>query len=570
MKAVRLLVWPMGLGLLALIAPVVWRLPETTYGGSARWLLWLEIAAAMGLLTVASLRLLGVGGLAVAVSGAAWLIPELAGWTSGPAVINTAADAWSWLLAALIVFGLLAPSGPGTWAPAPVVLVSAGGLLGAAARLLLVDPFLDPDCWRRCDHNPALVPGTTAAGPWLEAAGVVLTASGTVWAVVVCLARGRSRLLHGRPALVSASVLAAGVIAPELLRPVRPEAATDRVYLACVLLAQAGAVALAALLIRDRLVQWRLSRRLARLADALESAPAPGALAVALRVAVADDGLRVRYWAPARRCYVDAEGEPAEAAVVGDRQVTLVTRRGQPVAALTHSRGVDGDRLDRTLGAALRLALENEQLRAATLAELRELQLSRARIVERAQLERRRLERNLHDGAQQRLVSLALLGRMLASRLDGDGGRASAARAEALTVAAVEELRRVARGIYPAVLADAGLFGAVLDLAESSTDLPVSLDSLPRCRYTGPVETTAYLVIAAAIAEARRCDAMEVSVSGHERDGRLVVDVRDDAMPGPRPAVTELIDQVRALAGDVTVGPDGGGTLVRLELPCGL
>ena len=564
MRAFRLLVWPLGLGLLALAAPVTWRLPDTTYGGSAWWLLWLEVAAALALLTVASLRPPVVGGLAVAVSGATWLVLELAGWTSGPAVLSTVADAWSHLLPALIVIGLLASS------RAAVVLVAAGGLLAAGARLLLVDPFVDPDCWRRCDHNPVLITGTTGPGRWLEAAGVVLTVSGTLWAAGVCLARGRGRLLHELPWFVGASALAAGLIAPGVLRLVRSEAAADPAYLVSFLLAQAGAVALALVLIRDRLRQWRLSRRLARLAGALESAPAPGALAGALRDAVADQELQVRYWAPARGCYVNAEGESAEATTAGDRQVTLVTRRGKPVAALTHSEGVDGERLDRALGAALRLALENEQLRAAALAELRELQLSRSRIVERAQFERRRLERNLHDGAQQRVVSLALLVRMLGQRLNGNGQPGLAARAEALTLATVEELRRVARGIYPAVLADAGLSGAVLDLAESSTDLPVSLDTLPPGQYTGPVETTAYLVIAAAIAEARRRDATQVSVSGHERDDRLVIDVRDDATPGHRPAVTELADQVRALAGELVVEPENGGrTRVRLELPCG-
>jgi signal transduction histidine kinase len=277
----------------------------------------------------------------------------------------------------------------------------------------------------------------------------------------------------------------------------------------------------------------------------------------------------VRYWAPARGCYVNAEGESAGATMAGETQVTFVTRHGQPVAALAHSEAVNGERLDRALGAALRLALENEQLRAAALAELRELQLSRSRIVERAQLERRRLERNLHDGAQQRVVSLALRVRMLGQRLNGDGQRGLAARAEALTRATVEELRRVARGIYPAVLADAGLSGAILDLAESSTDLPVSLDTLPPGQYTGPVETTAYLVIAAAIAEARRRDATQVSVSGNEHDARLVIDIRDDAASGRRPGVTELADQVHALAGELVVEPESSGTRVRLELPCG-
>jgi signal transduction histidine kinase len=118
------------------------------------------------------------------------------------------------------------------------------------------------------------------------------------------------------------------------------------------------------------------------------------------------------------------------------------------------------------------------------------------------------------------------------------------------------------------VLADAGLAGAVLDLAESSTDLPVALDGLPNGRYTGPVETTAYLVVAAAVAEARRCGARQVRVRGAEQHGRLCVEVRDDGAAVCRPAVSDLTDQVRALSGEVTVEPDGDETLVRLELPC--
>jgi signal transduction histidine kinase len=574
--AVRRLVWPVGGAALGLSLSVV-RVPaQTTYGGTWLPLLWLEVAAALGLLVAATLIQPSLRAVALAVAGTTWLVPELAGWASGPVVLGTAADAWSRVLPALLLAGALSWRGE-PWARGYVVLAVAGGSLAAGARVLLVDPFLDPDCWRRCDHNPISFPGRSGAGELLDAGGSLLLAAAAVGGVALLMVRG-----HGRNASaiartsgwsrVAVSALVIGLAVPVGLRVVVSEAATRPGYLACFLLAQAGALGLAALAVRDRALQWRLSLRLARLAGLLAATPAPGAPATSLAEAVPDPGLEVRYWAAGRAEFVTAEGEPITELEPGpDRRVTQVRRGGQSVAALVHSAGVDGERLDRALGAALRLALENEQLRAATLAELGELNRSRARIVERAQVERRRLERNLHDGAQQRVVALALLVRMLAARADIIGNvedTACAGRAVALTRAAVEELRRVARGIYPAVLADAGLAGAVADLAESSTELAVTVDVLPSARYTGTVETTAYLVIAAAIAEARNAGAEHLRVSGAETGGRLRVELADGAAPGPRSAVTQLGDQVRALAGELVVEPHGSGTRVRLELPC--
>ena len=235
------------------------------------------------------------------------------------------------------------------------------------------------------------------------------------------------------------------------------ESAASPAHLVVFLLVQTAVVGLALVEAGDRIAQWRLSDRLARLAGALTAAPSPGLA-----------GRRT----PGRRCTTRPPGpvpgtRPRGARGRGrpgrrppadspDGTPTAVGRRGQQVALVVHSTHVDGERLDRALGAALRLVLENEQLRAATLAELAELAGPENRIVERAELERRRLERNLHDGAQQRVVSLALHGA-------DAGGRAArrpagaGVRAESLTRSTVEELRRVARGIYPAVLTDSGL-----------------------------------------------------------------------------------------------------------------
>ena len=149
--------------------------------------------------------------------------------------------------------------------------------------------------------------------------------------------------------------------------------------------------------------------------------------------------------------------------------------------------------------------------------------------MERAELERRRLERNLHDGAQQRAVSLALLVRLLVDRLRATT-RSQRSRAEALTRTLVEELRRVARGIYPAVLADAGLIGAVMDLAEQLERPPGRRRGSPRGSVPGHDRETAYLVVRAGIADARSRGATSATVNGRSVDGTLRVGVEDDAL----------------------------------------
>ncbi len=561
---------------MGLCVPVVGGSAQTTYGGSGQALLWLEVAAALSLLLVATLIPRGLVAVMVAALGATWLAPELAGWVSGPAVVATAADAWPPVLLALLLTARLSWRME-PWARACVAAGWAGAVAAAGTRVLLVDPFLDQDCWRRCGHNRLVLPGMAGAGELLHGAGSGLLAAAAVFGVATLGAFGRSGRTSrwARPSrwvLIADVALVIGLAVPVGLRIVIPESARQPAYILCFLLAQAGALGLAGVAVRDRLLQWRLSRRLARLAGLLAGAPALGALAAALSEAIPDAGLEVRYWAAGRGEFVTAGGESiADVERAPGRRVTQVMRSGQPVAQLVHSARVDGGRLDRALGAALRLALENEQLRAATLAELSELNESRARIVERGQLERRRLERNLHDGAQQSVVALALMVRMLAARADSGGSAedaACAARAVTLTRTVVEELRRVARGIYPAVLADAGMAGAVADLAESSTDLAITVDALPSARYTGTVETTAYLVIAAAILEARLVGAANLRVSGGEAGGTLKVEVHDDAPPGSRSVLMDLGDQVRALAGDLVVEPRDGGTRVRLELPC--
>jgi PAS domain S-box-containing protein len=204
-----------------------------------------------------------------------------------------------------------------------------------------------------------------------------------------------------------------------------------------------------------------------------------------------------------------------------------------------------------------------------------EVKAQRARIVEAADAERRRLERNLHDGAQQRLVSLSLTLRLARARVQSEPPAAEQlldTAAEELSQA-LADLRELARGIHPAILTDRGLAPA-LDALVARTPLPVDVeDGLPG-RLPGPVEAAAYYVVSEALANASKyAAASAVTVTIRQVDGHAIVEVRDDGAGGADPAagtgLRGLRDRVEALEGRLTVtSPLGAGTTIVAELPC--
>ncbi len=573
MKRFGYLLAPAAVAIVALCVPIIRDLPTTTYAGVSPWRLWLESGAAVAL-TVASLTVSeGARGLFLGVIGATWLIPELAGWLSGPAPLAALADGWSNVLVSMVVVAFVSRLRSGAATRALAIVTIAAGAVGALSRLLLVDPFLAIRCWRRCDSNPlALTHGQV--GLVLERMSTIVLAGCAVMCGSLAVS-GRWRGPDSRVTVMNltAAAFVAGSVVPGVLRSFTTESATSTPFLTGWVMAQLGALGFAVATIRDRWLQWHLRVRLQRLAAAFESAPA--ALAAALRVAVRDPSLEVRYWAASRALYVDAEAGPVDWPRTDEEsRVTFVARRGAPIAAIVHRHCIDGTRLKRALGPALRLELENEQLKVAALFELRSLKQSRTRVVERAALERHRLERNLHDGAQQRVVSAAVIMRIIAQGVARNPSPNPCAatladRAEALIRATVQELRSVARGIYPAVLADAGLAGATMELAESSSDVAVRVIGLPSDRHAGIVESTAYAVIAAAVADARNRGAASLDLCGRVANGVLVYEFVDDAAAGPGKSVTDLADQVGALAGKLEVVARPAANRVLLELPCG-
>lgn len=305
--------------------------------------------------------------------------------------------------------------------------------------------------------------------------------------------------------------------------------------------------------------------------------PPPERFQDALARALEDPHLQVGRWDAARRVYVDASGADLALPEPGaPRVAAFLERDSTPLAVVVHDQALlDEDRnlLD-SVSAAARLAVDNERLQAELRAQLEEVQASRARMVSAGDEERRRLERDLHDGAQQRLASLALEARLLESQLAGDSAaKDSAARIAEGLVVALRELRELATGIHPTVLTDQGLGPALQSLVERSA-IPVRLLRPPSGRYGAPVEAAAYFVASEALANAtKHAGASEIRIAVTTENGHLRVHVTDDGVGGADPAggtgLLGLADRVAAVGGrlDVLSGA-GSGTTITAELPC--
>jgi signal transduction histidine kinase len=321
------------------------------------------------------------------------------------------------------------------------------------------------------------------------------------------------------------------------------------------------------------IVRARWSRgRVANLVVELGRGVPVGGLRDVLARALGDPSLELAFAAPSGAGFVDASGQPVELPL-GDpsRTVTRLEREDELLGVLVHDPAIDDEDpgLVEAVGNAARLALENERLAAEVRAQLEEVRASRARIVEAADAERRRVERDLHDGAQQWLVALALR-LQVASRTTPDAA-ALLEEATGELQTAIGEVRGLARGVHPTILTEAGLRAAVDALAER-TPVPVAVD-IPERRFDPGVEATAYFVVAEALTNvARYAAAGEARVAAAEDDGRLVVTVADDGRGGADPTAGSglrgLADRLAAIDGTLTVSsPDGGGTVVRAELP---
>ena len=321
-------------------------------------------------------------------------------------------------------------------------------------------------------------------------------------------------------------------------------------------------------LFRARLARSAIGDLLVDLKEPAE----PGALRDALARALRDPSLELAYWVPEYQAYVGADGEPATLPGEGSTRITTyVERHHARVAVLIHDASLkDEPQLVGAVTSAAGIALENERLQADLRARLSDLKASRSRIVEAGDAARRRLERDLHDGAQQRLVSLSVVLRVVQNRVP-DEPLLQTARDE--LAASLEELRNIARGIHPAVLSDHGLPVALESLA-ARAPVKVTLDvDLPQ-RQPGPIEVAAYYLIAEGLTNvAKYAEAESARIHVARAGATLLVEIEDDGKGGADPAegsgLRGLADRVEALDGRLKVwSPAGGGTTLRAEIPC--
>jgi signal transduction histidine kinase len=307
----------------------------------------------------------------------------------------------------------------------------------------------------------------------------------------------------------------------------------------------------------------------------LRSEPAPGDLRDALARALGDPSLELAYWLPDYDVYVDLEGRPVELEDLDGRGSTLIDRGGEHVAVLIHDPALEEEpELLDAVRAAAGIALENGRLHAELRARLEELRGSRARIVEAAQTERQLLERNLHDGAQQRLIALSLNLSLLEGRIHGDPEiKAGIDDARRQVAASLTELREIARGLHPAVVSGHGLEVALEQLAVRApvpVELHVELDG----RLAEPLELAAYYVVAEGLANiAKHAEAKTARIDVVADRGELMLQIVDDGVGGADSergsGLRGLADRVEALNGRLRVWtPRGGGTRVKAEIPC--
>jgi signal transduction histidine kinase len=299
-----------------------------------------------------------------------------------------------------------------------------------------------------------------------------------------------------------------------------------------------------------------------------------GAVREMLAESIGDRSLTIAYWVPERSAFVDEHGYPVELPERGSgRAWTAVENDGRRVAAIIHDEELDArPELVGAAAAGSVLALDNERLKAELRARVEDLRSSRARIVEASMEARRRLERDLHDGAQQHLVALSLELQLIKNRLEDEGTRGLVDGALEHLATALEELRELARGIHPAILSDRGLPDALASLAARAT-VPVELDVELDERPVPAVEAAAYFVAAEALTNVAKYASARAATVRLRRSGDCIdVEVIDDGVGGADPdagsGLRGLEDRVAALDGTLTVeSPRGRGTRVHVRLP---
>lgn len=560
-----------GLVVATISATIAERDPDLSLGGPNWPMLVLELGAGLLLVVagaaVMARRSTSTAGVLLACGGGAWLIREWNSPVAGSAVVFTIGLAGASLCPAVaahiaVVYPNLAPGRFG----APIVSMGylvCGLLLGLGPAL-----FFDPTTQgcNQCPRNLVLVRAASAWPSWLTRLGLW---AATLWAcalVVLLVVRllnasvARRRVLApvalpvigyvGLVAWIDGRVAWGGLV----VEPLEARFWSWQAVLLCLLAAGSAVTRIRAR--RTRASLTRLALDLGRSADRYD-------LRSTLAAVLDDPDLKVLY-PLTDGSRVNAAGLP-DAPLPG-QSLTELAHGGVPVAWLSHRpRLLDDHLVVEEITTAASLTIDYERLRAETQAQLVSLRASRARIVAASDAERQRLERNLHDGAQQRLVSLALalrLARITAADMSSEDDIRLDACAAELT-AALEDLRDLAHGLYPSALADEGLSAAIELLAESGS-LTLTIRRLPERRYPAAVESAAYFFVAEIV---RRCARENASLVVTDEAPGLVIEVEVDTVIDIK--LLDLEDRLGALDGRMTVSPNGNAaSKVRAELPC--
>ena len=562
------------LGVAVVAVVTAWRVPglSATSDSVVATVLVLSAAAtavAVGLEHVRRGRQRDAGAL-LATGGVLWLLSEWANPSVGSSLAFTVGLSLGWLWPAVLAHAVLAFAGGVARPPQVAVLAVAYAAFGIGLGLvpaLTFDAaaigcgFCPPDlivvATSKEVFDAAMRVGAFVGATALAATGVLLLAN-----LIGRPPSGRRRqTLLIVPAVLFMFAVATDVAGPVILRSAGVgDAHMLRLAESALLAALAAGASVAWIRIR------RSRIRVARVVAELSHSPPAGGLRAAFASTLGDPDLRLAYPLPDGD-QVDSEGRAArlDRPIAEGRVITPIAREGEVVALLDHRADVfQGQEMVEEVIRAARLGLEHERLHALARAQLAALTAARKRIVAAAAAERRRLEHDLHDGAQQRLIAIAVNLRLLASDAFAAEPRAMALIAEAgkQIGVAIEELREVAHGLYPTVLADEGFAAAIEGLTEGAT-VPVRMEPIDVDPLDAPIAEAAYSLVAESVSLGRG----SVEVRATRTDGVLKLEV--DGPDLPADVLLDLADRIGAVDGTLTATRRSAGrTHLLAEIPC--
>jgi signal transduction histidine kinase len=511
-------------------------------------------------------------GLLFTIVGYLYLVPVILGNLANPVAWTIGYPAGGVYGAALAHLGLAWPSGRlrSRFERGVIVADYALNIAFNTAATLFWNPAFS-GCNASCPANVMLIRSSRSAWNAINTVEALIGFVITGIVLTLIVRHWRSARGWSRRAMIPLLWIAPAVAAEQILTGNLFHFSATVTYALLPLVLLAGPALFVISTVRARTAGGALGTAIVD----LEPGASPGRLRDALARALGDSTLQLAFRRPDGAGHLDTSGQAVDVARPGPgRAVTPIADTDG--AVLVHDAGLEHEpQLVRLTAAAASMALEHSRLQAEVHAQLEQVRASRARIVEAGDAERRRLERDLHDGAQQRLVTLSLALGMARDRAAGAdpelGSLIESASKEARE--ALTELRELARGIHPAVLTETGLNGAIQALAERSL-VATTITEVPDGRFPAAIEATAYFVVSEALANvAKHAGADGARVRIQRRPGRLVVEVSDDGAGGARPeagsGLRGLADRVASVGGVLRVdSPPGGGTRLEADIPC--